>query len=736
MNKNLKRAILTTIVLMNANYITGYASVYDNTEINTNYVSITNDTLSNATITSGGRVIMTASDGSDIILNKGQLEMTGGVLTNVNSTDGVITLTNVNGNNIVLNEKMGRTSYIRLIDKSEVVGITLDKGSSLFLDVDTWNNAIKNQSIVKKLTSNGGNIRLTGNGKITGTNEERNILNDTTLSIYDNSVLEYADFSGKSIIDASQTDRVNSPQGELKQNINNVTLNDSSELRTYGNVDEVSISNISLYDDSEIHAREDANLKNVFLGDNATLYVYENLIGLEDLELRNKSYVLLNNQITSMSIDGDFIANGGTVAWSSGNDYNAKTLTIDNLINDNNTTTNFILKTDLDSETIVESVVVNNAEQDSVITVGVRDKSKIDNYNVGDNKKVLVVVDNSQNLKVTGKEIDNGGIWSVTPTIENGSEVGGLDTEWYLTNIQKKENGNTETINDGFASDYSLWRATNDTLRKRLGDIRSGEHGTDGVWARMYHGKLKGQSYTDKYHTYQLGYDKTRYDEKNGQRTNGIVLERSEGKLSYTAGKGETGLTALGLYTTWFGDKGHYTDIVLRAGYLDHKMNTYGEYAERSDYDNAAYSISFEYGRQKNYEKGWFFTPQAQITLGRMNSVDFTTERGTKIDVDGLTSAIGRIGFEVGRKISPESSYYFKLGAFHEFDGDRDVSMAAANGETLRKRYDNGDTWYEFGMGAQVQISRNTHFYGDIERSFGGDTKKEWQVNTGIRWEF
>ena len=568
-------------------------------------------------------------------------------------------------------------------------------------------------------------------GKITGTDTERNRIVDSTVAIYDNGILEYTDFSGKSIINASQPS-----QGGSNQNINNITLNDSSELRTYGDADEVAISNISLYDDSQIHARRDANLKNVFLGDNAALYVYEDLIGLEDLELRNKSYVLLSNQITSMSIGGDFIANGGTVAWSSGNDYNTKTLTIDNLINDNNTTTNFILKTDLNSETIVESVVVNNAEQDSVITVGVRDKSKIDNYNVGDNKKVLVVVDNSQNLKVTGKEIDNGGIWSVTPTIENGSEVGGLNTEWYLTNIEKKENGNTETINDGFASDYSLWRATNDTLRKRLGDIRSGEHGTDGVWARMYHGKLKGQSYTDKYHTYQLGYDKTRYDEKNGQRTNGIVLERSEGKLSYTAGKGETGLTALGLYTTWFGNKGHYTDIVLRAGHLDHKMNTYGEYAERSDYDNAAYSISFEYGRQKNYEKGWFFTPQAQITLGRMNSVDFTTERGTKIDVDGLTSAIGRIGFEVGRKISPESSYYFKLGAFHEFDGDRDVSMVAANGENLRKRYDNGDTWYEFGMGAQVQLSRNTHFYGDIERSFGGDTKKEWQVNTGIRWEF
>ena len=727
MNKNFKKAILATIVLTNTNCVTAYASIYDNTEINTNPVCITDDTLSNATITSGGRVIMTNSNGQNLMLTGGSLEMSGGTLSDVQSAGNSIRLTNVDGKNITLYET-DKSNILLLLGQSNMDKVNLGKGSQLLLQN---NGTIKNQSTVKKLISDGGYISLHGEGKITGTDTERNRIVDSTVAIYDNGILEYTDFSGKSIINASQPS-----QGGSNQNINNITLNDSSELRTYGDADEVAISNISLYDDSQIHARRDANLKNVFLGDNAALYVYEDLIGLEDLELRNKSYVLLSNQITSMSIGGDFIANGGTVAWSSGNDYNTKTLTIDNLINDNNTTTNFILKTDLNSETIVESVVVNNAEQDSVITVGVRDKSKIDNYNVGDNKKVLVVVDNSQNLKVTGKEIDNGGIWSVTPTIENGSEVGGLNTEWYLTNIEKKENGNTETINDGFASDYSLWRATNDTLRKRLGDIRSGEHGTDGVWARMYHGKLKGQSYTDKYHTYQLGYDKTRYDEKNGQRTNGIVLERSEGKLSYTAGKGETGLTALGLYTTWFGNKGHYTDIVLRAGHLDHKMNTYGEYAERSDYDNAAYSISFEYGRQKNYEKGWFFTPQAQITLGRMNSVDFTTERGTKIDVDGLTSAIGRIGFEVGRKISPESSYYFKLGAFHEFDGDRDVSMVAANGENLLKRYDNGDTWYEFGMGAQVQLSRNTHFYGDIERSFGGDTKKEWQVNTGIRWEF
>ena len=450
--------------------------------------------------------------------------------------------------------------------------------------------------------------------------------------------------------------------------------------------------------------------------------------GTINLNLKNNSYwhVTSSSEVSSLHVSGGSMVNLSHEAGMN------TVVTVDDLSGSGGV---FKFNTELDSEANGDKLVINSSETGSTHYVHVNDLSLI-NGEVSGEKKLHLITDNSSNASFVGEYMDTGGLWDVLPTVERGDTLGESANEWYLTKIEKKENGNTETINDGFASDYSLWRATNDTLRKRLGDIRSGEHGTDGVWARMYHGKLKGQSYTDKYHTYQLGYDKTRYDEKNGQRTNGIVLERSEGKLSYTAGKGETGLTALGLYTTWFGNKGHYTDIVLRAGHLDHKMNTYGEYAERSDYDNAAYSISFEYGRQKNYEKGWFFTPQAQITLGRMNSVDFTTERGTKIDVDGLTSAIGRIGFEVGRKISPESSYYFKLGAFHEFDGDRDVSMVAANGENLRKRYDNGDTWYEFGMGAQVQLSRNTHFYGDIERSFGGDTKKEWQVNTGIRWEF
>ena len=585
----------------------------------------------------------------------------------------------------------GEASYGAIVDMTGSV-LLLGDNASIKTEGDASHGLLAKKGVIE--TGDGLNISVEGSGS------HGAYVNATTGSI---------EFLGGATIDTNGNDgyALYADKGNIKGTAGNSTFNITGNM----------------YADNSGAIDLDMDNNSVFTGSTALANS-----GKINLNLKNSSYwhVTSSSEVSSLHVSGNSMVNLSHEAGMN------TVVTVDDL---SGTGGVFKFNTELDSETNGDKLVINSSEVGSTHYVHVNDLSLVNGIVTGE-KKLHLITDNSSNASFVGEYMDTGGLWDVLPTVERGDTLGQSANEWYLTKIEKKENGNTETINDGFASDYSLWRATNDTLRKRLGDIRSGEHGADGVWARMYHGKLKGQSYTDRYHTYQLGYDKTRYDEKNGQRTNGIVLERSEGKLSYTAGKGETGLTALGLYTTWFGNKGHYTDLVLRAGHLDHKMNTYGEYAERSDYDNAAYSLSFEYGRQKNYEKGWFFTPQAQITLGRMNSVDFTTERGTKINVDGLTSAIGRIGFEVGRKINPESSYYFKLGAFHEFDGDRDVSMLAANGESLRKRYDNGDTWYEFGMGAQVQLSRNTHFYGDIERSFGGDTKKEWQVNTGIRWEF
>ena len=72
----------------------------------------------------------------------------------------------------------------------------------------------------------------------------------------------------------------------------------------------------------------------------------------------------------------------------------------------------------------------------------------------------------------------------------------------------------------------------------------------------------------------------------------------------------------------------------------------------------------------------------------------------------------------------------------HEFGGERDITMQAANGETLATSKDYGDTWFELGLGTNIKLSKTSQFYGDIERSFGAEIQKKWQINAGVRFEF
>ena len=79
---------------------------------------------------------------------------------------------------------------------------------------------------------------------------------------------------------------------------------------------------------------------------------------------------------------------------------------------------------------------------------------------------------------------------------------------------------------------------------------------------------------------------------------------------------------------------------------------------------------------------------------------------------------------------------YVKVSALHEFGGKSDIRMQAANGETLSMSKDYGDTWFEVGIGTNINLSKTSHLYGDIERSFGADIQKKWQINAGVRFEF
>lgn len=413
-------------------------------------------------------------------------------------------------------------------------------------------------------------------------------------------------------------------------------------------------------------------------------------------------------------------------------------LTIENLDKAGGT---FIMDTDLNNEE-GDKITIKEAANVGTSYIQVNDTSLL-NGTVTDRKNLLLVKDNSGKLTFEGKDLNNGGIWTFTPEIENGLNVKdnagnviGSKEEWYLTHIDRSVNNDTQVLLDGSDSSYAMWRNTNDTLRKHLGDLhyRTNKKGVEGIWAHYTGGKFGGSGFDSSYNMYQLGYDKA----DNAKSTYGFALESGTGHADYSFGSGKDKLFSGSFYGTWTGDDGSYTDVVAKIGQFDTDIKSYGDYPDKASYNNRAYSVSIEYGKtiELSEKSGTFVEPQLQFIAGRLENSEYTTDRGNNVYIGGLNSYIGRVGFVAGQKTKDGNDVYFKASALHEFGGSRDIHMAAANGETLSMSKDYSDTWFEVGIGTNIKLSKASYFYGDIERSFGGEIEKKWQINAGVRFEF
>jgi len=462
---------------------------------------------------------------------------------------------------------------------------------------------------------------------------------------------------------------------------------------------------------------------------------------VENVKMTGGEY-RLNADGDAYRVDGKFDFSGGNFDMTQ-DLYGNKTGTYETLgINDLQTGGGtFIMDTDLASEIDGDKIVLDNAVAGTSY-IQVNDASLI-NGPVEGHKNLLLVTVNNGTAAFAGKELNNGGLWTVTPTIENGVNVTdaagnviGTADQWYLTHVVRAVNKDTQVLLDGADSSYALWRNTNDTLRKRLGDLRYRSNKTDGdgIWARYTGGKFGSGSFDGSYNMYQLGYDKS----DNAKSTYGIAVESGTGRSDYDFGSSKDKLWSGSLYGTWYGDNGSYTDVVARIGQMDTDMKSYGDYPDKATAKSHVYSLSVEYGKTIELSKkaGTFIEPQAQFIVGRLGSSSYTTDRGNNVYLGGVNSYIGRIGFMAGQKTPDGNNVYFKASLLHEFGGSRDMHMKAANGETMSASREYGDSWFEVGLGTNIHLSKASYFYGDIERSFGGDIEKKWQINAGLRFAF
>lgn len=290
--------------------------------------------------------------------------------------------------------------------------------------------------------------------------------------------------------------------------------------------------------------------------------------------------------------------------------------------------------------------------------------------------------------------------------------------------------GITELANVAFMA----WRAENDEMHQRMGELRS-SNGEAGIWARMKRGESKygDMDIKNQYSTYQLG-----YDEKVGDSNwyIGGAISRTEGKSSFATGSGENQSTGFTLYGTYVADDGQYLDLSAKYARLDNEFDVFGRSGIEStgDYRNNGYAFSAEYGKRIEAGNDFWIEPQVQLTYGHLSSANYTTSRNVRVTQDAMDSVVGRLGFAAGKDIGA-GNVYVKASYLYDFDGETSVSMTDVKNSAVYEQ-DLGGGWFEVGIGTNINLSETSHLYFDVEKTYGGDISTPWQWNASVRFDF
>lgn len=517
------------------------------------------------------------------------------------------------------------------------------------------------------------------------------------------------------------------------------------------------------YNSDEVTVNNDANIYAILSDGTSFVNVNQetnnDVVINGNIETRSDSTVKLNLNTINSELNGaidDNSDNGTTLTlangaeWNNSDRSNVTNVSMNGGIINQNTDKYIEIENYSGSGEIVLAVGDSTSNGDIDVIAGrtyitSADEGSVINMSVTNNN-LIGTTDSAQalaNLNQIANEISydaNDGHITGKVTIKEGlimPEASGdllfdQNDIGYVANV--KQNSSTTTIDNIkniAATAIVAWRHEDSTLSQRLGELRESDGG-QGIWVRMSRGEFEYDGeYKNQYNFFQMGYDWAA-----GNWHYGAAVSHNDGQTTYTHGDGENRSTSLSLYGTWLGDKGHYADIVLKQGRLSNDFDIYTEAGHTSgDYDAWGTSLSGEYGMKVELDGGWYVTPQAQLTLMRVGGEDYTTNNGIKVNQDSLESAVGRVGFEVGKRISDSGSIYAKASLLHDFVGSADTYLSL-NGLTNSYHQDIGDTWCEAGIGFNYKTSENSYVYADVVKTFGGDVETPWQWNAGMRWTF
>lgn len=351
---------------------------------------------------------------------------------------------------------------------------------------------------------------------------------------------------------------------------------------------------------------------------------------------------------------------------------------------------------------------------------------------IGD--KILAGKATLEDLAGTAKKVDGKTASDVVET-QDGIIAGkmfakvGTDGTIDASTVKRAIQQHNQAVSSMANLSLMTWRQENNDMNKRLGEVRASE-GSQGIWARMARGQSKygQQGIKNQYNYYQLGYDSKISDDW----ILGGAFTYTDGDSSYINGSGTNKHTGFAVYGSNLRDDGSFIDLIAKYAHMKNDFDVNGGVGS-GDYSTNGLSFSAEYGK-RFHQEGYWIEPQAELTYGRVSSADFTTKNGASVHQDSMDSLVGRLGFSLGKDIK-QGNVYVRASYLYDFQGDTSVTMSKG-GATTPFKTDLGGGWWEFGVGTNLDLGHDTHFYLDVETTAGGDVDTPWQWNAGVRYSF
>ena len=302
-----------------------------------------------------------------------------------------------------------------------------------------------------------------------------------------------------------------------------------------------------------------------------------------------------------------------------------------------------------------------------------------------------------------------------------------------LSGVVQAVNTKTQAVADQVTlAPQMITRIMMNDVRKRMGDLRAAE-GTHGVWARYNGGQMAGSGMEADFNMIQVGIDTVPV--ADAPRF-GVAFSYAQTEADATNGLATTDMDAFSLafYGTKMYDNGMFVDVIGRMATVDADMKVSGN---KGKMDNVALSLSGELGWRFDVTDRFFIEPSAELTYTYTNADTFTMGTG-KYELDATDSLVGRAGFAAGFKCpANKGDVYVRAAVVHEFMGDVTMNSWGANGNAATPiETDGEDTYFEYAVGAQFNINKNTYVYADVERTEGANVDEDWRANVGVRFAF